>query len=68
MGINPFCVELCYNLLQHYFCKQHQHKTNRLTPDSRLTPNADSARPHHRRHHSMVCVAWHQSCHLQNLV
>jgi hypothetical protein len=31
-----------------------------------LLTNADSARPHHRRHHGFVCISCYQSRHRQN--
>jgi hypothetical protein len=38
------------------------------TPDSRLPPNADSARPHHKHHNSLVCTSCCQSRHRQKLI
>jgi hypothetical protein len=49
-------------------CQTHQHKTDHLTLDSRIYPNADSARPHHRHHHSLVCNSCYQSRCRQNLI
>jgi hypothetical protein len=42
--------------------------TQTRPPDSRLLPNADSARPHHRRHHNLVSISCYQSHHRQNLI
>jgi hypothetical protein len=46
----------------------HQHKTDRLTPDSRLSPNAASSRLRHRCHNSLVWISCNQSRHRQNLI
>jgi hypothetical protein len=46
---------------------QH-HKTDRLTPDSSLPPNADSALSHHRRYHSLVYMSFYQSRPRQNVI
>jgi hypothetical protein len=40
----------------------HQHKTDRLTLDSRPPPNAVSVRPHH----NLVCISLSRSRHCQN--
>jgi hypothetical protein len=37
-------------------------------PDSRLPPIVDSARPYHRRHHSIVCISCYQSRNRQNII
>jgi hypothetical protein len=42
--------------------------TQNRPPDSRLPPSADSARPHHRRHHSLVYISCYQSRHRQTLI
>jgi hypothetical protein len=42
--------------------------TQNRPPDSGLPPNADSARPHHRRHRSFVCISCYQSRHRENLI
>jgi hypothetical protein len=42
--------------------------TQNRPPDSRLPPNADSARPHHRLHHGLICISSYQSRHRQNLI
>jgi glucan phosphoethanolaminetransferase (alkaline phosphatase superfamily) len=42
-------------------------QTQNRPPDFRLPSNADSASPHHRRHHSLVCISWYQNLHCQNL-
>jgi hypothetical protein len=34
----------------------------------RVPPYRYSARPHQRRHHSLVCIYCHQSCHRHNLI
>jgi hypothetical protein len=36
--------------------------------DFRFPPIAGSARPHHRRHQSPVCISCFQSCQLQDLI
>jgi hypothetical protein len=38
-------------------------RTQYRPPDSRLPPNVDFARPHHRHHHSLVCISCHHSRH-----
>jgi hypothetical protein len=48
-------------------CVQNTSTQSR-PPNSRLSPNADSARAHHRRHHSLVCISRYQSRHCQNLI
>jgi hypothetical protein len=42
--------------------------TNSLTPYSRFPPNTDSAKPRHRRRHSLVCISCYQSHLRQNLI
>jgi hypothetical protein len=37
-------------------------------PTAWLPPNAESARHHHRRHYSLVCIFCYQSRHCQNLI
>jgi hypothetical protein len=36
--------------------------TQNLPPYSRLPSNAQSSRPHHMRHHNLVCTSCYQSC------
>jgi hypothetical protein len=43
----------------------HQHKTNRLTPDSR---RSQTAKPYHRGHYSHVCISCDNSGYRQILI
>jgi hypothetical protein len=36
--------------------------------EARLPPNADSARPHHNRHRSLICISCFHNCHRQKLI
>jgi hypothetical protein len=42
--------------------------TQNRPPDSRLQPSTDSARSHHRRHNSLVCISCYQGRHRQNSI
>jgi hypothetical protein len=42
--------------------------TQNRPPNSRLPPNADSARSHHRLYHGLVYIYCYQSRHHQNLI
>jgi hypothetical protein len=49
------------------FFRTHQHKTDCLAPDAKSPHNANSGRPHHRRHNSVIYISCYQSRHRQNL-
>jgi hypothetical protein len=42
--------------------------TQNWPPDSRLPPNANPTRSHHRYHHSFICTSCYHSRHRQNIM